>query len=369
MSNTYKYDSKKPTAIVSGEGLVALDVIMNGNGDAPRLSTGGSCGNVLAILSHLGCTSYPIAKLSESAATSVLIHQYEDFGVRLDSVQSGAKGRTPVIVQEPTVAKDGTTTHRFRFNCPNCGRRYPKRKILTKIEMGELTKKIPSTPNVFYFDRVSDATLEYANMLREKGVLIFFEPAYIGNTALFKKALASCHILKYSAKQLSLTDGFRKHANPYLEIRTMGVRGLQFRIRNDSKRDCDWISVPASPLQRVLDTSGAGDWCSAGIILGLSQRKFNLKLSTDEWTDVMSFAQALSGLNCMFEGAMGAAHYLNQKEIITQANMLLKKDSLRQPEQNIPSYMNTRLLPLLCKNCGKGVSYGIDTIDLSEIVP
>jgi len=61
----------KPTAW--GIGLIALDLILDGGDPKPRLSAGGTCGNVMAILSRLGWNAVPVARLAsghKSIATS-----------------------------------------------------------------------------------------------------------------------------------------------------------------------------------------------------------------------------------------------------------------------------------------------------------
>jgi fructokinase len=65
--------SKKPVCI--GSGLVALDVVISNNPSVPnQFLAGGSCGNVITILSYLGWDCYPIARLSNNVAGDILIH-------------------------------------------------------------------------------------------------------------------------------------------------------------------------------------------------------------------------------------------------------------------------------------------------------
>ena len=62
--------------------MVALDVILNGNPlSKPKLQAGGSCGNVLTILSFLGWKSFPIARLSKNSGTKSIVQDLKANGV------------------------------------------------------------------------------------------------------------------------------------------------------------------------------------------------------------------------------------------------------------------------------------------------
>jgi fructokinase len=53
----------RPT--ITGTGLVALDVVCNAQSQCvPAFFAGGTCGNVLTILSYLGWRAMPISRLS-----------------------------------------------------------------------------------------------------------------------------------------------------------------------------------------------------------------------------------------------------------------------------------------------------------------
>src|SRR5689334_15732613 len=54
---------------VFGTGLVALDVVITGSDhQRPLFRAGGTCGNVLTILSHLGWKACPVARLNGDPA-------------------------------------------------------------------------------------------------------------------------------------------------------------------------------------------------------------------------------------------------------------------------------------------------------------
>ena len=57
----------------------------------------------------------------------------------------------------------------------------------------------------------------------------------------------------------------------------------------------------------IVDTSGAGDWCTAGILHSLCQDglKGLLKASSDEIHHGLRIGQAMGAWACQFEGARG----------------------------------------------------------------
>ena len=61
------FEEKFAQPTVFGLGLVALDVILDPCAVQPLLYSGGTCGNVLTILSYLGWEARPIARLAVTA--------------------------------------------------------------------------------------------------------------------------------------------------------------------------------------------------------------------------------------------------------------------------------------------------------------
>jgi fructokinase len=91
----------------------------------------------------------------------------------------------------------------------------------------------------------------------------------------------------------------------------MGAKGLRFRKHSLAP---DWVTLPALRVNGVADTSGAGDWCSAGFIHALEQIAQDCApqdLSYNKIYDSLRRAQAIAALSCRHVGARGlmrAAH-------------------------------------------------------------
>ena len=114
----------RPIAI--GTGLLAFDIVYTADSEEPiGRWAGGTCGNVLAILSFLGWSTYPVARLADNASATLLCRDLASWGVHLKYITRERHGSTPVIVQRIRQDGRGHGLHYFSFRCPRCGSRLP----------------------------------------------------------------------------------------------------------------------------------------------------------------------------------------------------------------------------------------------------
>ena len=107
-------EAKKPRAF--GTGLVALDVVINVNSEeTPGLFAGGSCGNVLTILSYLGWSSSPISRLRSGPAADRVVSDLKSWNVGTKFVTLEEDGSTPIIIQRRSDA-DRRESRTTRFH-------------------------------------------------------------------------------------------------------------------------------------------------------------------------------------------------------------------------------------------------------------
>src|SRR6185436_1705608 len=81
-------------------------------------------------------------------------------------------------------------------------------------------------------------------------------------------------------------------------------------------------------INNVIDTAGAGDWCTAGIISTLFSK--NASVENLRETNILSalrFGQALSAINCTFEGARGSMYNITFKDLSLMVKDILKTKS------------------------------------------
>src|SRR5207244_1094607 len=106
----------------------------------------------------------------------------------------------------------------------------------------------------------------------QAGALIVFEPSANSEPRLFEEAIEAADIVKYSEQRLAAIPRMRSKKQR-IEVQTLGAVGLRFRI-GGSRGGGTWRRLPAIAAGSVVDTAGAGDWCTAGFLarLGLSTR-------------------------------------------------------------------------------------------------
>ena len=235
---------KQSQRICLGTGLLALDLVTNGDDDsAPREWAGGSCGNVLTILSYLGWQSYPVARLGNDAAAKALTKDMANHGVDFQYVSFDHSVHTPIILQRILVSRDGNPTHRFYWICPNCGNWLPRYSPIRLQDIRSLCESLPRA-NCFYFDRVCPASLRLAENFKEQGTMVVFEPTYVKEDSQFMKALNLCDVLKYSNERAKDSPRVAYDSSAQVVVETLGAEGLRYRLRREG-RCGEWKLLPA----------------------------------------------------------------------------------------------------------------------------
>lgn len=308
ISNPFSY---QPTC--SGIGLVALDVVLKDDQTvSPLLFTGGTCGNVMGILSYLGWKSFPIARLADNQATKVIIEDLSRFNVDNRLITVSRDGSTPIIIQRLLRDKLGKPKHRFEFRDPTTGKYLPGFKGVLSNTVSTILDQV-STVKVFFIDRINRASIELAKKYKEGGALIFLEPSNISDTKLFAECLRYTDILKFSAERVPDYKNLYATCQVPVEIETVGEQGARFR----TKQQPEWKLLKPFAQENILDAAGAGDWCTAGIIHYLFvdyQKEVKHCLdSYEEIADAINFGQLLGSINCLFIGARGLMYEINRE--------------------------------------------------------
>ena len=136
----------KPTAW--GIGLIALDLILDGGDPKPRLSAGGTCGNVMAILSRLGWNAVPVARLASGGVSNLVMGDLQRWNVDTSRLQLRPTARVPIIVQRIRKDANGIPFHSFSFSCPNCGKRLPSFQAVRTDSILEMTSQRERRPKI-----------------------------------------------------------------------------------------------------------------------------------------------------------------------------------------------------------------------------
>jgi fructokinase len=111
-----------------------------------------------------------------------------------------------------------------------------------------------------------------------------------------------------------------------LEIQTLGESGLRYRVKNKSNIPGSWHHLSAYTVNPSVDSTGCGDWCSAGLINKLCHNGREEFLALDETTieKGLQFGQALAAINCKFMGARAPMYQLTKKSLLDEAGHLMK---------------------------------------------
>jgi sugar/nucleoside kinase (ribokinase family) len=305
---------------ILGLGLVALDVVVSEAGERLGAWAGGSCGNVLSILAWLGWEAAPVARLDSGHNAQLVRNDLRRWGVDERWLALGSTTPTPVYIERLSKSSDGSVVHRFDRFCPECGGRLPGYQPVVRNALGPVLDSLEQWQTL-YVDRPSAAAVLLAREARERGLLVVFEPSARGAPAHLKAIASSAHIVKYSSDRLTPDDReLIALAAPTLEIETLGASGLRYR------RGGDW-QLLTPPVVRADDTAGAGDWTSAGLLLGLAERSRPLeRLGQRALRETLSFAQALGAWSCNFRGPRGAMEHHTAAQARSATAALLEGD-------------------------------------------
>jgi sugar/nucleoside kinase (ribokinase family) len=308
-----KVRNAKPSAW--GIGLIALDLILDADDPKPRLSAGGTCGNVMAILSRLGWNAIPIARLASGSVSDLVMSDLQRWHVDTARLHLRPTARPPIIVQRIRKDATGIPFHTFSFSCPNCGKRLPSFQAVRTDSVQELLSPEEQGPNVLFIDRVSRSSICLAESAVKRGAIIYFEPSAVSQKRLFDELLHLAHIVKYSQDRLFDFGELDWRPQMLLEIRTLGRGGLRFRTTLDSSQK-RWRNLEAAQPLRVKDTAGCGDWLSGGLINSICRGGLkDLEARTfDQLLGGLAFGQGLAAWNCGFVGARGGMYSLSEAD-------------------------------------------------------
>lgn len=282
-----------------GSGIYCLDTIVV-DGKVTLEEVGGTCGNVMCILAHLGLDTYPQASLDESPEGFKIKADLERYGCDTRFVTNTPDGGTTLLRVTHRRNPDGTPKISVRAGSP--GSRFPKHKFLRKRDEAPAFVQALTTafvPDFYFFDDPAAGHRLIARELRSMGTTVYFEPARIdGNPDL--ECVALSDIVKFSGENIpdaSFADGF----NDMLFIQTCGGDGLRYKFRGG-----EWKTLPPVFNDHVVDTEGAGDWTTSAIIYGIARtgKRFT-DLDENDLVQILSAAQHYASESVAFMGPKG----------------------------------------------------------------
>ncbi len=285
-------------------GYVTLDIVTY-RGSIWR-ATGGTAGNVAAILGFMGWNSAVVADLGDDQAGREICRDFQKMNVSVELVRLSTRAITPRLVHEI----DGAG-HRYRFRCPICDEAFPRSRPLRKDRALELTN-LDLSPDIFFFDRLNAGTLLLAEYFASVGSLIIFEPSRPSRAELTERMLDVADIIKFADNRPSGLDSSLPQ-NHQSWIITRAQQGADYRIGNGAWRRSPAFTYP------VVDAGGAGDWTTAGLIHSLPRHG---RLTLKTLGDSLRWAQALAAVSCGAPGARGLARQQSAEAVMRAAKFL-----------------------------------------------
>lgn len=287
---------------ILGIGFSCVDMIQKD--DCVKLMNGGTCLNVLTVLSQLGWKSEILLPLLKE---DVLSKVFEDNMKKMGVVFQGCgKCRRPVsrIIQ----IYDKEKKHEFILTCPKCGKKMITRPFGTEAEYEQIANGLQDY-DLLYFDRITYGIKRIVRDFAEVDKPVIYEPNSGRNLKAVTEISGQIDILKFSITKISLKAAEKiaavnRNSRLKLMIATAGPEGLYFRYRENDGTFSEWIKIDGIENSRIIDTSGAGDWLTAGFLY-LFFNNNEYIYNRDILTEALLFGMKLSGICMQAEGAQG----------------------------------------------------------------
>lgn len=315
---------KRPKIV--GTGLICSDIIFYG--DERIISNGGTCANVLSILSLLDWNVIALKPKYEDDLDRFVEANLDYFGVKISHYKYEKKSSPRVIELL------NKTRHSYLTYCPKCNR-----KILNLSHIGNNRINVNSVLegiDIFFYDRISNGIRDIVEMVNNDGGMSFYEPNGCRNFSILIDDCLNASIVKFSKTNIpmSIAEKIRNKASEYetkIIIVTDGEDGLIFSHKSTNGDMTEWQRIPPFKSDKIIDTSGAGDWLTAGFInyLITSWDKPYININENDIVHSLMKAREYSKLCCASIGAQGV--FLSEDlmdDFIRISNSMIEKKKL-----------------------------------------
>jgi len=300
---------------ILGLGFSGLDII---NTAIPQYMPGGTCANVLTVLSHLGWAADLVKAEYSDSWNDFVDTKLSEIGVNIKVFRT-VKEQTPRVVQVTDA-----NGHRFFTRCPNCGQN------LITLKLPASAKGVISKENIFpydivYFDRVSPGINQIVNMAHKANAWTFYEPNSARSYTQLLKSASQVDIIKFSQDRISMTTANKLVADlsdhssrTKLVLCSGGNMGIYYAIRNATGGFSQMTNTESLISGVIVDSSGAGDWLTAGLIDHLVQTyRHPVLLANEELSTALTAGQEQAKVCCNYMGALGYFFSKQEKPLNT----------------------------------------------------
>jgi fructokinase len=304
----------KPSIL--GIGFSCLDIIKTQNKE--MFLPGGTCANVLAVLSSLNWNSTLLKSSYNDKWSEYIDLKLTELGMTIHNYNSLHKN-TPRVVQITDNNK-----HSFLTKCPICNR-----KLINIITPS--VNKIASDENIdfskfdiLFYDRVSESSKYLSSFAKKYGKWTFYEPNGYRLYSQLLNNISKANIVKFSSERIPLEiankiiyDLNSLGKSTKLIIVTGAEKGVNYSCSTNHIFS-DFRIVKIKPFSDVIDSSGAGDWLTAGFIYEFIKNHKQVTNDIDDDVIITSikYGHKLSKIGCSSIGALGALIQCDNNDII-----------------------------------------------------
>lgn len=326
-SGQYNYDVIKvreyPKGFVPGEKNAFVDKVHTEE-------VGGTCGNVMCMMQHLGWDARPQVKLTLGADGQNMVASLKHFGCDARYVMlaegGGFSGWESIHRRNK---KTGEPEMGHRSYGPRGSRFHKITELRVSDEVPALLAQMEGeTPDVYFFDHSDAGPRAIAAALKERGSLVYYECEKAKDRSKFLKCVEVADIVKFSDENVPDVS-FCAEFPAKLFIQTQGGKGMMFRL---PKSD-EWVRVEAVPVETIVDWEGCGDTTTAVFLNELG--KIGLprvsELTAEQVKAALSVAAEKAAQCTQYYGSKGWVHAENKA--LAGGHKKMDKNNCTYPEK------------------------------------
>lgn len=250
------------TRSVTVVGTTSVDLVASGVRDATaRAAVGNSGSNIAIRLSAAGWDVTFLALVGDDFYGRLAIDDLRRWGVDTSGVIARSGYPTPVVYI--VLGTDGRDSH-ITNTCPRCGAERPQLQAPDLRELADRLVAVAAAGDIVVFDIVCPAALVLAQAVRQRGGRVFYEASLTETSGqLMTEAAAMADVVKCSSDEVHHYRRIIERSRaPYARVLTRSARGVEFAASHAQA----WTRLPAAPVARLVDSTGAGDTLTAGFI-------------------------------------------------------------------------------------------------------
>lgn len=276
---------------ILGIGSINLDehiVITSDNTSQTICEVGGSCGNVLSLLSRCNWHAIPFLYLDDTETSNSIKFLLQKEGVDVSQVLINPNADS-VRIKFIHDLQNNEASKRV-IKCSGKGKLQIKRILPTEVEIINFLNSHTNhiIPNCFYSDRLFPG-IHAVQAAIPNTTIFYYEPNHMKDVVSQQSILEKCTVIKFSTEIISPHFFDTIEIPNSIIICTKGAKGVSLK-----KKDADWIDLPAyNSTTAVVDSTCAGDCFSASFInsLGSMDRDQVLNTSTEYIIELVNSAQ------------------------------------------------------------------------------